>query len=268
VTFQVDGYDDAINVASRENGTYAGPKLVLNLSVDYPNRPSALAGTAPYPGRVSLAWQDNSNNETGFVVEVSTDNGATWTPWATVAANATAALFDAPGGSGNQRYRVYATRVIPNAPPLNSSPTLSVTLDPGSVVPTYGGWTSSYGLPSDGTGLGAPMASPVGDGIPNTLKYALGIDPWQSGYQGHLAHGTVEVSGTTYLSLTYTRPEPPPSDVTYTVEVSGDLVTWSAAQTAQVSSTDNGDRTRTIVVRDTQPMPSAGRRFIRLKVAR
>ncbi len=128
----------------------------------------------------------------------------------------------------------------------------------------YQQWLKDNGLPVDGSGSGAPMATPLGDGVTNAMKYALGIAPNVQGYGGHVATGKVNESGQDYLSLTYITPEPAPLGVTYAVKTNSDLGTWSAVDTQLVSSTVNGGL-RTTVVRDTHPMTEQ-KRFIRLEV--
>jgi hypothetical protein len=130
-------------------------------------------------------------------------------------------------------------------------------------------WTLQYfghptSLPSDKSG---PFDDPAVDGIPNLMKYALGIDPFGNGYQGHLLTGTTNISGQTYLTLTYTRPEPALPGLTYTVEVANDLVVpdWTSAETVVVSSTVNGAWC-TIIVRDQYPVADRPKRFIHLRV--
>lgn len=127
----------------------------------------------------------------------------------------------------------------------------------------YGIWADSHDLNGNDS---LPTAAPIADGIPNLMKYALGIDPQITGYQGHLGHGTAQVSGTTHLTLSYTRPTPAPVGVTYSVETSGDLTTWTSGNTVEISSTDNGNGTRTIVMRDDTGSTAEAKRFIRLKV--
>jgi fibronectin type 3 domain-containing protein len=53
-----------------------------------PAAPTNLAASVAKNGQVTLTWTDNSNNETGFQVERSTD-GSTFAVIATTAANAT-----------------------------------------------------------------------------------------------------------------------------------------------------------------------------------
>ena len=130
---------------------------------------------------------------------------------------------------------------------------------------SYASWLVNQRLPTNGTGLGAPDATPANDGIKNRMKFALGIQPGLSGYQDHLGHSTATFSGKDYLTLTYQRPEPAPAGVTYTVKTSGDLISWSAVETAVVSSSAVG-AFRTIVIRDTIGIQDTPRRFIRLEV--
>jgi hypothetical protein len=128
----------------------------------------------------------------------------------------------------------------------------------------YGIWADSHALTGNDS---LPTAEPLADGIPNLLKYALGIDPQIAGFQGHLDHGTTPVTGATHLTLNYTRPAPAPIGVIYTVETSGDLATWSSDGTVEVASSDNGNGSRTITVRDGSSNPPAAMRFIRLKIS-
>ena len=129
----------------------------------------------------------------------------------------------------------------------------------------YQQWLVANGLPSDGTGNGAKTAAPLGDGVTNEMKFALGLSLSTRGYGGRVAHGTTTVSGSKYLTLTYIRPEPAPSGVTYAVEVGSNLASWNSTETAQVSSTVAGGL-RTTVVRDTRPMGAANpKRFICLE---
>ena len=83
-----------------------------------PGAPTAVLNSAT---KVTVTWADNSNNETGFVVERSTDNGTSWTKLllATQAYSvragtaATASYVDtlvAPVQNGTYQYRVSAVK--------------------------------------------------------------------------------------------------------------------------------------------------------------
>lgn len=54
-----------------------------------PNAPSELSATAVSRTRINLRWTNNSNNDSGFIVQRSLD-GSTWSQIATLAANTTA----------------------------------------------------------------------------------------------------------------------------------------------------------------------------------
>jgi hypothetical protein len=57
-------------------------------------------------------------------------------------------------------------------------------------------------------------------------------------------------------------------NLTYTVEVSGDLAEWNSGvgHTADVSVIDDGTGNESVLVRDEQSAATAPRRFIRLRV--
>ncbi|MBL9113933.1 MAG: hypothetical protein JNJ83_02930 [Verrucomicrobiaceae bacterium] len=132
----------------------------------------------------------------------------------------------------------------------------------------YQEWLLANGLPMDGSATGSATATPVSDGVPNLIKYALGLNPASSGHSGRLAHGTVTDSGQDYLTFTYTRPEPAPAGVSYTVEGCANLnpASWSSAGIDPISSTVNAGL-RTITMRDSESISSGSKRFLRLKVS-
>ena len=71
------------------------------------------------------------------------------------------------------------------------------------------------------TSISAWSAAPVGDGVVNLLKYALGLDPWAAA-----GGGVVELSQDAgKASLTYSRPAAL-TDVSYIAEASDDSSHW------------------------------------------
>jgi len=131
----------------------------------------------------------------------------------------------------------------------------------------YQVWLLANGLPMDESGLGSATASPANDGLPNLVKYALGLSPDVSGNAGRLAQGVATVSDQEYFSLSYTRPEPSPAGISYTVESSSSLTpgTWSSAGLVEVGSTVEG-AFRTVTVRSSSPLGNGGKIFLRLRV--
>ncbi len=69
VTIGLYQYYDVSEWASREHPTFAPPTLDLLVTTNVPPRASFLTATAGTGWSVDLQWQDNSTNETGFVLE-------------------------------------------------------------------------------------------------------------------------------------------------------------------------------------------------------
>lgn len=153
-------------------------------------------------------------------------------------------------------------------------------------------WRQNYFGSTDGTGNTADLAMPLGDGVPNLLKYALGLEPSKPGVEPAPAALTYN-DNSTRLSLTFTRLIFA-SDLTYEVQGADDVTgPWSTIASASgglsFSVGPFGDpglvtelsqlvlqpglngyptTTSTVTVFDTVPMSEATRRFMRLKVTR
>lgn len=131
---------------------------------------------------------------------------------------------------------------------------------------TYAQWLVANTLPPDGSGDGAPDADPLGDGVTNEMKFALGLPASTRGYGGRMSTGTHSTGGQRYLLLSFTHPDPAPSGVSYQVQTASALTGWSGSSTLLVSDTVAGGL-RTRVFRDVVPIGGgAARRFIRLVV--
>lgn len=134
----------------------------------------------------------------------------------------------------------------------------------GAAGTTYASWLQANALPTDGSGLGAKTANPSKDGVINEMKFALGLPTTTLGYGGRVTTATTVVSNQRYLTLTYICPDPAPEGVTYAVKSAGALSGWSSTSVTETSNTVSGGlRTRTY--RDTTPVGSSGKRFIRLE---
>lgn len=126
-TFTDNGVEPGLTYAYRvraANGGGASPysneaSVAVPALPAVPDSPSGL-GAALIASGVELAWTDNSENETGFVVERSV-NGTAFAVLATVASDSTT-LVDttAPGGS-TCTYRVCAVNTVGASAPSNSS---------------------------------------------------------------------------------------------------------------------------------------------------
>ncbi len=71
--------------------------------------PSNLTSATDAPGRIDLAWRDNSDNEAGFEVQAAAgDPSRTFTPWMTTGPSVTSASFTGLGPSETYCFRVLA----------------------------------------------------------------------------------------------------------------------------------------------------------------
>lgn len=118
--------------------------------------------------------------------------------------------------------------------------------------------------------ISGPDADADGDGIPNLVEYALGLDPRRPSIEGLPVTGldSFSVGGETdeYLTLSFTAPDSV-DDVGYEVQVSGELTSWTGDAVLE-ESISNGDGTTTYVYRDSVPLGAGERRFMRLSVNR
>ena len=111
--------------------------------------------------------------------------------------------------------------------------------------------------------LSGDDGAPAQDGVPNLVKYALGLPPWVPAAAGLPVTGTMSVGGKSYLTLTFTQ-QSTLTDITYTVQVSSDLVNWESGQAVRA---DNGTTT-TAIYRDLTAIQNAPRHFMRLVITR
>jgi len=132
---------------------------------------------------------------------------------------------------------------------LNSTTIWPLTLS-GQIPTTLANWRKTYG---------ADTAVLSSDGLPNIIKYALGLAADIAATPADTITGSIT---TNYFTLTIPR-RMRRSDVTYTVQVSNDLVTWNSGPSYTVTLKDTDTQ---LVVRDALPCSSSVKRFYRLAV--
>lgn len=114
--------------------------------------------------------------------------------------------------------------------------------------------------------ISGDSADPDTDSLPNLMEYALNAEPKTTDAP---VHAPIVGTADDHLTLTYTPPTTA-TDVTYTVEWSADLQTWSTGATATetVSTTDTGNGTTTVIVRSVTTLTATPRQFLRLRVTK
>jgi hypothetical protein len=186
-----------------------------------------------------------------FQWQVSTDGGNTWNNVAgSVYSGATTARLSVTSPTESMagyQYRAVATNT--SGPPSTSTP---VPL----VVGFSTGFTTWVKNNFSSTQLGQPTviadtATPAGDGIPNLMKYALGLPPLVND-RNLLPQATISKGN---LSLSFSASL---IDVTYGVQASTDLTTWT---TTGVTTTVAGTTATA-----TYPIPQSGPAFLQVMV--
>jgi len=164
--------------------------------------------------------------------------------------------------SGTSSVTIYAT----NSGGTSSATLLIVVQSP------YSAWQNTSFTTNDllDPAISSGTATPAHDGVPNLLKYALGLSPKVSvsGGNGLPVVTTTTAGGIDYLTLTYTQILSA-TDITYLPEVSSDMKNWNSGTgyTMLSGSTNPGGLTKTMTAQDLTPT-TAPKRFIRLKITR
>ncbi len=123
---------------------------------------------------------------------------------------------------------------------------------------------TKFGTNSSDPLISGDSQDPDRDGLVNLLEYALNLEPLLSGGDS-VVFSLQTIGAERYLTLEIAR-NPDATDVTFSVEVSGDLA-LPAAWTATGTTIEANSR-QLLRVRDNTPVDSANQRQIRLKVSR
>lgn len=126
--------------------------------------PTALALVAVTASSITLAWQDNADNEEGFGIEVSADDGQSFQPLDNTAADATTYTHVGLEADTTYHYRVYAYLEAQNS---GYSNVLEATTDP----------VSFYSLPADRMTAWNPGVTYGGGGIPERTTICATVSP-------------------------------------------------------------------------------------------
>ena len=120
-------------------------------------------------------------------------------------------------------------------------------------------WRSGYFGTTAATGTAANDADPDADGVINLLEYALGTNPTSAASVTLPVSQLSALNSQPFLSLTFPRVADPL--LTYTVQGSSDLVTWTDLWTSTGPANTAGP------VTVTDPQSVSPRRFLRLQIS-
>lgn len=135
---------------------------------------------------------------------------------------------------------------------------LQGTVAPVAMLTPIESWRQQWFGTTNNTGNAADTYAGTSDGMPNLLKYALGLDPLVPA-----ANPVVGDINTGYLRLTVPK-NPDATDVTFLIEVTGDL---TSPFTTNGTTIDQNTPTL-LQVHDNTPVNSSAAGFIRLRITR
>lgn len=143
-----------------------------------------------------------------------------------------------------------------------------------NVTTAFDFWRATHFTPLElaAGSISGDQADPDRDGLPNLLEFGLGLNPLQasSGPGAPPQPHVQNIGGSNYLTLTFKR-RSPALDLTYNAQTNAGTLNTEDWQTNAVMvgiPTGNDDGTETVTFRDTTPITSGGRRFMRVQVMR
>ena len=125
------------------------------------------------------------------------------------------------------------------------------------ITPSYFTWAASFAGLTDSY----PTHDPDGDGLINDQEYAFGLDPSSGASVNPIRVPLDKTTGT----FSYSRNDPATTSLSYTVDTSLDLNTWTvdAAATQTVTQLDSGVQTVQVTLSRTKPI-TAPQIFVRV----
>jgi lysophospholipase L1-like esterase len=132
-------------------------------------------------------------------------------------------------------------------------------------LPLLDSWRILHFGSATASGIAADLADPDGDGDSNLMEYAFGTHP-NSNNPRPVSATSITDNGAAYLAITFPRRKH--ADVRYIVEVSTDLLSWSAdTQQSGPPASLNQDMEQ-VTFRDRQTSSIHEKRFMRVRIAR
>jgi hypothetical protein len=203
------------------------PELVVVSSPTIPSAPTALSASLISSNQVDLSWEDNANNESGFIIERKTASGS-FMQIDQLPANQSA--YNDANLSSNTiyTYRVYAYNAVGNSPysneaPVTTPPAPSVPVPPSNLTATAGSsssinlqwidnsedesgfrveYNTGNGIFSEVATLGPDITAFSHNGLPGSTMYTYRIQAYNvtgsSAYSNEASATTPAATGTSY----------------------------------------------------------------------
>ncbi len=134
---------------------------------------------------------------------------------------------------------------------------------PNAPPHSYDSWTETLPMGSDD----AFSATPLGDGVPNLLKFALGIDGSETGRQCVPRPVWKEHDNDVYLALAFARLVGLENKVRHVLETSTDLVNWTQlCDPVVLTESTSVQDVEAVWILDDVPASAFDRRFLRLRL--
>ncbi len=153
----------------------------------------------------------------------------------------------------------HALRLIANDGQVKTFDDTAIT----TTLPPIEQWRQArFGADAGNPAIAGDLANPDGDAYNNLLEYALDLDPLAASPSGIVAE-LETIGADNFLRLTVSK-NPAATDITFSIEVTGDITTpasWSSAGTTVETNSSTQLRAR-----DNVPTTAATQRSIRLKV--
>lgn len=129
-------------------------------------------------------------------------------------------------------------------------------------------WFDQYFTPEelDDEGISGLGATPAGAGVPNAVKFLMGLDPKVPSREALPVESVQDVDDADYLTLTFTVMNDVAAE--WGVQATGALGDWpdSAVEVEELRSVDESAGTTTYTYPDVVPLEDADSRFLRMWV--